>query len=249
LIIFIKDIFLLNDEVPMNVSYDAETTWDAISESFDRTRRTPWRQCVDFLQNLKPTDVLVDCGCGNGRHLLPGASCCTWAIGIDISRKLLCLVQRKAQEKGIENISLLHSDLIHIPLQDHSADAALCIASLHSIQGRDRRGEALCEIYRILKPNGTMLVSVWSRWQDRYRKYFLKQFFLRTREFGDIDILWRQHNLNIPRFYHLYSKNEFVRELRQAGFIVDSTEDARIHSKKFPDNFFAVVRKPKLEHK
>jgi len=65
----------------------------------------------------------------------------------------------------------------------------------------------------------------------------------RSSEFGDIDIYWRQRHLNVPRFYHLYSRNEFVRELHDEGFTVEHVEDARLHSKRFTDNYFALVRK------
>jgi ubiquinone/menaquinone biosynthesis C-methylase UbiE len=223
--------------------YDTQQTWDAIAESFDLTRRAPWKQCIDFINNLKETDIVADCGCGNGRHLLPAAAHCSKAFGIDLSKKLLTLVQRKVTEKNINNITLLHGNMVHLPFRDDSLDVILCIASLHNVKGRTNRQAAIREIYRILKPQGTALVSVWSRWQDRYRTYFLKQFFRQSCEFGDITIYWRQHGLDIPRFYHLYSKNEFVQELRGQGFTIEHMEDARFHSKRFPDNYFATVRK------
>jgi len=223
--------------------YDAQRTWDAIAESFDITRRTPWKQCIDFIATLKKTDVVVDCGCGNGRHLFPAADHCSKAFGIDLSKKMLSIVQRKIAEKDIGNITLIHGDLVHLPFLEGSLDAVLCIASLHNVKGRMNRQAAIREIYRVLKPQGTALLSVWSRWQDRYRTYFTKQFFVRSCEFGDIDICWRQHHLNVPRFYHLYSRNEFVHELRDEGFTMENIEDARFHSKRFPDNYFALVRK------
>jgi ubiquinone/menaquinone biosynthesis C-methylase UbiE len=222
---------------------EAQRTWDAIAESFDVTRRTPWKQCIDYISSLKKTDVVVDCGCGNGRHLFPTAAYCSSALGVDISKKLLSIVQHRIVEKNIRNITLVHADLAHLPFQDNCVDAVLCIASLHNIKGRENRHAAVREMYRILKPQGTALLSVWSRWQDRYRGYFTKQFFVRSSEFGDIDILWKQHNLNVPRFYHLYNRSEFINELRNEGFTVENVQDARIHSKRFPDNYFATIRK------
>jgi len=119
----------------------------------------------------------------------------------------------------------------------------LFIASLHNIQGKEHRRRALQEVDRVLKPNGTALISVWSRWQDMYFKHFMKQFIVRSREFGDIDVYWRQHNLNVPRFYHLYSKGDFIRELSDASFYIQNLQSLKIHSKRFPDNYFAVVEK------
>jgi ubiquinone/menaquinone biosynthesis C-methylase UbiE len=221
----------------------AEETWDAIAESFDTTRQKPWKFCLDFIRTLKNTDVVADVGCGNGRHLLPCAESCSHAVGVDISQNLLRIVQKKLHNKNIGNISLIHADVVQLPLADNSLDAVLFIASLHNIQGKEHRRRALQEVARVLKSNGVALISVWSRWQDMYYKHFMKQFIVRSREFGDIDVFWRQHNLNVPRFYHLYSKGEFLRELRGAHFYIQSIQSVKIHAKRFPDNYFAVVEK------
>jgi len=221
----------------------AQETWDAIAESFDVTRQRPWRYCLDFIDSLQGKDMVADVGCGNGRHLLPCADHCSSVFGVDISMRFLRIVQKKLQSRSLKNVSLIHADAVQLPFATDSLDGVLFIASLHNIQGKDHRRSALKEILRVLKPQGTALVSVWSRWQDRFYTYFLTQFFVRTCTFGDIDIHWRQHNLNVPRFYHLYSSREFRHELQQAGFEIQRMERVKIHSKRFADNYFAVVRK------
>lgn len=223
--------------------YDAQETWDAIAESFDTTRRTPWKQCIDFIETLKNTNVVADVGCGNGRNLFPCAERCQHVIGVDTSRKLLGIVKKKSREKNVSNVSLIHADVVQMPLTNKSVDAVLFIASLHNIQGKENRSAALHEVFRVLKPNGRALISVWSRWQEKYLRYFVKQVIVRNREFGDIDIFWRQQNLNVPRFYHLYSKREFLRDLQHASFHIESVSNVKIHSKRFADNYFAVVQK------
>jgi tRNA (uracil-5-)-methyltransferase TRM9 len=220
-----------------------EETWDAIAESFDTTRRLPWKQCLDYIHTLKNTDIVADIGCGNGRHLLPCADHCQYVIGLDISRKLLNIVQKAVEKKNIQNVSLIHADAVTLPLRNESLNAVLFIASLHNIQGKENRRSALREILRVLKPGGTALISVWSRQQDRYRRFFAHQRFFRRQELGDIDIYWRQHNMSIPRFYHLYGMGEFVQDLRQTGFQIENFQCVKIHSKRFPDNYFAVIRK------
>lgn len=222
---------------------NTEETWDAIAESFDLTRQKPWYVCLEFIRSIKTTDIVADIGCGNGRHLLPCAYKCSYAIGVDISNKLLRIVQKKITNKRIINVSLIHADAVKLPLTDNSVNAVLFIASLHNIRGKQHRHHALREIVRVLKPNGVALISVWSRWQDIYWRYFIKQFFVRPREFGDIDVFWRQHNLNIPRYYHLYSRKEFQRDLLDAHFLIKNLQSVRIHSKHFSDNHFAEVQK------
>jgi tRNA (uracil-5-)-methyltransferase TRM9 len=223
--------------------FTAQNTWDTIADSFDTTRQKPWSICLDYINNLKPKDVVADLGCGNGRHLFPCAQQCSHAIGVDISQRFLRIIEGRLHHTSYKNISLIHGDVVKLPLVDQSLDAILFIASLHNIQGREHRHIALKEVFRVLKPQGTALISVWSRWQDKFYRYFLKQFILRNREFGDIDIWWKQHNLNIPRFYHLYSKTEFLQELLEAELKVQHIELVHIHSKRFPDNYFAFVKK------
>ena len=226
-------------------SSNVEETWDTIADSFDATRRRPWSQCLDFVNALAQDAIVADLGCGNGRHLIPCAQRCQSVIGLDISRKLLQITYQKVQKNMLSNVFLIHGNLITIPLKNDSIDAALYIAALHNIQGKEHRHRSLQELQRILKSNGRALVSVWSRWQDRYRKYFIKQW-LSTRKrknFGDIEIFWKQHRLDIPRFYHLYSKREFIADVESADLMIEKISCVHLHAKRFPDNYFALVRK------
>jgi len=222
-----------------------QETWDSIAKSFDKTRSKPWKQCMDFIKTLKQSDIVIDIGCGNGRHLIPCAEQCKQVIGLDISRELLFIAKNKLAEKKLKNVIFFHSDAIYIPLKNESVDTVLYIASLHNIQGKEKRIQSLIELKRILKKDGSALISVWSRWQDKYRKQFFKKWFISKSksEFGDIDIYWRQHGLNIPRFYHLYSKREFLEDITKAGLEIEEIESTKISSNKYPDNFFALVKK------
>ena len=220
-----------------------EKTWDAIAKSFDVTRKKPWPQVIHFLNELSKTDTIVDIGCGNGRHTIPSAERCKEVIGIDISQNLLNIVNNKCNEKKLKNVSLIHANMVNIPLKNNSFDAILYIASLHNIKGRDNRIRSLQEINRILKKDGKALISVWSRWQDKFRFYFLKKLFNKKEEFGDISINWTQHNLNVPRFYHLYSKREFIKDIHQTNLIIEKLNVVKLRSKISADNYFAIVQK------
>ena len=222
----------------------SEDTWNAIAKSFDTTRRKPWEDCIDFINNLPETSYVADIGCGNGRHLIPCANRCKKVLGLDVSKELLRIVQKKLYENKLGNVDLIHSDAVNIPLKNNIVDAGLYIATLHNISERYRRIKSLKEINRILKPDGTAVISVWSRWQDKFRQLFIKKFTtgFGKNEFGDINIYWRQHGLNIPRFYHLYSKREFQKDLTQAGLEILELKGVKIHSKKHSDNYFATVK-------
>ncbi|RLF36263.1 MAG: class I SAM-dependent methyltransferase [Thermoplasmata archaeon] len=227
---------------------DNEKTWDTIAQSFNTTRNKPWKQCIDFIQQLPDTYTIADLGCGNGRHLLPCAEHCKKAIGLDISKKLLNITKNKIKKQHLNNTELIHADITQLPLKENTMDAIVFIAALHNIRGRKKRIQSLKEVNRILKKNGRALISVWSRWQDRYRKHFIKKMLFNKKkhgreEFGDIYIYWRQHSLNIPRYYHLYSKKEFIRDIKQSGLEIENIQSVKIHSKIFPDNYFAITKK------
>ena len=80
----------------------SEEIWNSIAESFDATRRKPWKQCIDFISKLSEEDLVIDMCCGNGRHLVLCAEHCKTAIGIDISRKLLAIVKKEINKKNME---------------------------------------------------------------------------------------------------------------------------------------------------
>jgi len=223
----------------------SKDTWNSIAKSFDSTRRKTWKECIDFINDLPKKSVVTDIGSGNGRHLIPCAKHCKKVIGLDVSDELLKIVQKKIDENRLNNVELIQSDAVNIPLKNNSVDAVLFIATLHNISKRHRRIIALKEVNRILKPNGKAIISVWSRWQDKFRQQFVKRCFslYERKEFGDIKLHWRQHGLNVPRFYHLYDKREFSNDLKKAGLEIIEIQNAKIHSKKYPDNYFAIVKK------
>ena len=220
---------------------ESEETWNAIAESFDATRGKPWKVVVDFVSTLSVSDVVADIGCGNGRHLILCVDKCNTVIGLDISKNLLKITKSKIEGRKVR-VVFIHGNLVNIPIQGNSLDSVLYIAALHNIKGRTNRIQSLNEVKRILKNDGRALISVWSREQERFRDCF-NDISGNDCEPGDIVIYWRQNKLNAPRFYHLYTKEEFIEDIKQSGLEIEQFSEAKIQSKKYTDNYFAVVRK------
>lgn len=223
---------------------DNQKTWDTIAKSFDKTRQRTWKECITFIETLNPEGVNVDLACGNGRHLLPISKKSKKTIGIDISKNMLKIIQRKIKKQKIKNISLIQANAVNIPLKKQTIDNLIFIAALHNIKHKKNRLQTLNEVKRILKSDGKALISVWSREQERFKDHSFKKELEKEEntEYGDITLFWRQDKHNIPRFYHLYSKNEFKEELEESNLEIISFKETKIVSKNYPDNFFALVR-------
>jgi tRNA (uracil-5-)-methyltransferase TRM9 len=217
-------------------------TWDRIADSFHQSRQFTWDFCIKFISSIRKESRCVDLGCGNGRHLIPLSQHCYRSIGFDISRNLLNITLFNLKQNNIHNCSIVQGDLCSLPFQSNSIDNIIYIAALHNIKGKQNRIQSLHEVHRILKPKGSALISVWSKNQERFDN--IKSLTDKNSEPGDIIIHWRQHNLNVPRFYHLYEKNEFKRDLINAHFSLSSLEEISIASKKINDNFYAILTKP-----
>lgn len=61
--------------------------YDAIAPHFSSTRFAKWPKVAAFLNSLRPGSVVLDAGCGNGKHL--GFNLYCFFIGRDISTSLI----------------------------------------------------------------------------------------------------------------------------------------------------------------
>ncbi|MBC7081505.1 MAG: class I SAM-dependent methyltransferase [Thermoplasmatales archaeon] len=209
--------------------------WDEIAKDFDAKRKIPWKECIDFINTIQGT--CLDLGCDGGRHLLAMQSKCL-AVGADISFQMLEIAKEKAR-----NAFLVCCDACQLPFPDEIFDNALFIATLHNIDGRERRKKALMELRRVLKKDGRVLISVWAKWQDKFIFHFIKKFFKPWKEHGDIFIPWKKNGKEITRFYHLYSMGELKREVKRSGFKIEKAWSVKKASKWLKDNYFVILRK------
>ncbi|HMS15465.1 MAG TPA: class I SAM-dependent methyltransferase [Planctomycetota bacterium] len=115
------------------------------------------RSEVDFVIRELPIhkqDVVLDLGCGTGRHLdalkLGGWS----GIGLDRSKDLL------AQSKERNTRFLIRGDLRSLPLKDKAVDVVLSFfTSFGYFEDEVEDAQVLSEVARILKPNGRYLLD------------------------------------------------------------------------------------------
>jgi len=111
--------------------------------------------------NLKPHDVVLDAGCGLGRHLrhlarMPelkifGIDKNTWAL-TETAKSVAAMPDAQSKDYLFSI-----ADITKLPFADSSFDCVICSEVMEHIPDHEK---ALKEMDRILKPQGTLAVSV-----------------------------------------------------------------------------------------
>lgn len=123
---------------------------------------------------IKAGDVLLDLGCGEGRHSLA----CRWhfpeahRIGLDLNpqdlrsaqeRELKFFSEHEASDASAHSSLYLQGNALTLPFADESIDHVLCSEVLEHLP---QYCGALDEIHRVLKPGGSLAVSVPRAWPE-----------------------------------------------------------------------------------
>ena len=96
-------------------------------------------------------------------------------IGLDISEKMLEIGKKKIASQSLENQVELHlGDAASLPFENHSFDAVTVAFGVRNFENLDK---GLCEISRVLKPNGQAVILEFSMPESFpvkqvYRLYF-----------------------------------------------------------------------------
>ena len=79
--------------------------------------------------------------------------------GIDVSRRVVAAAGRAAARAGAE-VDVVRADIRDIPVPSASVDVVLSTSTIDHLDGPGARERALAELYRVLVPGGTLIVSV-----------------------------------------------------------------------------------------
>jgi len=239
----------------LEVRRSVKIAFNEIAESYDRLRAKPWKVLTDFIKREKffngllKDALILDAGCGNGRHTVFCANLGFRVIGIDISPKLLKIAKKRVIKSNLSgNIALILGDVVLLPFRTNIFKKSIFIASLHHIPSSNQRLQCLLELKRVLTKDCEALITVWRRWQPSFTGYFLKDFFKRlfrrsNGEFGDIYVSWKIGSKKVQRFYHLFSKRELLKLLKKSNFSIRKISSEDIEKIRIKRNFFTIVRK------
>jgi SAM-dependent methyltransferase len=130
-------------------------------ETMFRVEETHWwyralhRLIFDTLERELPDwreKAILDAGCGTG-VILKQLGYPEKNIGVDLASEAISF----CQERGLKNVR--QGDIGALPFADASFDAVICSSVLYHQWVNDVAG-AVCELGRVLRPDGLLLVNV-----------------------------------------------------------------------------------------
>ncbi len=148
-------------------------TYDLAANKYDRIKQfrpdhDVWMIVEPLLNKLREVrhPLILDVATGTGRlplALLGRPTFDGHVIGLDLSRKMLEQADRKlGQHAG--RYTLVWHDAQHLPFDDETFDAVCCLEALEFMPDPT---QTLCELTRVLRPGGALLVTNRVNWEAK----------------------------------------------------------------------------------
>jgi ubiquinone/menaquinone biosynthesis C-methylase UbiE len=203
-----------------NILSDLETGYDLIADKFSSTRKFMWRD-LEFIKDMvKPEDIILDFGCGNGR--LAGFLCNGYReyIGVDISKKLIDLAKQTYSSEKTKFIKI-NPIFDKLPFRDNYFEEVFSIAVFHHFPSKAYTQKVLKELHRVIKPKGKIFVAVWNLWQKQYLEYHKKS----NTSWIDAQIPFKSGEKVFRRYHHPFKMGELEEIFLGVGFKTLKTKE------------------------
>jgi arsenite methyltransferase len=135
--------------------------WNDLAERYARqpvANPAAFERKIEITRALmKPTDVVLDVGCGTGSLALRLASGAATVHGLDISSEMIRIARGKAQAEGTANVDFHIGPFDSVELFEPESIDGVCAYSLLHLVGD--LPAALGRIHRLLRPGGFFVSS------------------------------------------------------------------------------------------
>jgi len=121
---------------------------------------------VQITSVLQPGDRVLDLACGPANQLVQVARLNPDVrfVGLDASPAMLQCAQSTLAQAGVSNVELVQGDMIRlINLENASMDCVICTMSLHHLPDQNALCALMCEVRRVLKPQGRFYLMDFGR--------------------------------------------------------------------------------------
>jgi ubiquinone/menaquinone biosynthesis C-methylase UbiE len=172
--------------------------------------------------------VCLDAGCGGGRFSIALAKLSAKkVVGVDISEKAVEAARERAKERSLGNVEFQRASVLSLPFSDRMFDYV--ISSGVILLTPDPK-KAFDELVRVLRPGGTLFLSVYGKYglkwfvNDLFR-YTVCQvipFYIMEKLFALVGVPANKRYNTLDNLYTPYTKRftetEIRRWLTDAGF-------------------------------
>lgn len=190
------------------VSYYSALEKDRFANSFTYGRSKLDRVIDELFASLPRGAAILDVGCGTGEHLKRAQNHGLVATGLEPAPSMIAVARDNVPGARIEQ-----GVATELPFDDASFDAVIQVEVLRYLH-RDDILQALRESRRVLRPGGTLLVTLVNRWA-------LDGFYLRQRS---RQLFKRRAFDETNPFCEFFTPGKARRLLREAGFAEARTE-------------------------
>ncbi len=151
------------------------------------------------------------------KHSLQGAG--GLVTGLDLSTEMMRIGAEKAAKQGMsEQISFVEGSALDMPFDDAQFDAITCGFGVRNFSDLDK---GLREMYRVLRPNGTVIILEFSYPTNPIIRWVYNFYFSRLMPF--IGRIISRDKQAYTYFYHSVKNfvwgKEMVKHLEQVGFV------------------------------
>lgn len=148
--------------------------WNIFSEMYD-----VWKKNFDnYIFPLEPSDfkgkLVLDGGCGFGRHIFYAAQYGAETVGVDLSEAVEAAYKNT---KSLGNIHIIQADIYHLPFRK-VFDLIYCIGVLQHLPSAK---EGFLKLADILKPGSTLFVWVYGKRKGIYNLMIPKMRVITTK--------------------------------------------------------------------
>ncbi len=133
--------------------------YDAYMRKMTLGREQVLRQRTVDLALIKPGESVLEIGCGTGSLTLAAkrqAGPAGQVVGVDVIPGMVAYSQQKAADAGLD-VKFQLGSINGLPFPDNSFDVTMCSFMIFHMSAETRR-TGIAEIYRVLKPQGRLLV-------------------------------------------------------------------------------------------